>query len=241
MRLTRAARRIAADLIAHALLDNGFRPHHDTTFPLADGTYGDHEGPALSLLLLGDSLAASLGTSAARETLGAQCATTLSRATSRPVRLRVLARPGTTTGLMRHQLRRALRHSHPPGIALIIVGGNDVVAGTPLRRAARELARQVTQLRRAGWHVLVGTCWDMGDVPAVRRRLRTPLSRRSRRLARLQAAAVRSAGAVAIPLRDPRYGTQPELFAPDRIHLSSHGNALHLRALAGSLTGAADR
>ncbi|TXS54202.1 GDSL-type esterase/lipase family protein [Streptomyces sp. t39] len=236
-RLTRAGRRIAADLIARALVSNGFRPHRHTAFPHADGTYGDHDGPPLSLLLLGDSIAASLGTSAVQETLGAQCATTLSRATGRPVHLRVLARPGTTTGFMKHQLRRALRHPHPPGVALIIVGGNDIVAGTPLRRAAKDLARHVTRLRHAGWHVLVGTCWDVGDVPAVRRRLRTALSRRSRRLEHLQTTAARRAGAVAVPLRDPRHGTQPELFAADRIHPSAHGNALHLQALAAALTG----
>ncbi|MBX9420861.1 SGNH/GDSL hydrolase family protein [Streptomyces lateritius] len=237
-RLTSATRRIAADLIARALVSNGFRPQHHTTFPIADGTYGDHEGPALSLLILGDSIAASLGTSTVDETLGAQCAATLSHATSRPVHLRVLARPGTTTGFMKHQLRKALRHPHPPGIALIIVGGNDIVAGTPLRLAAKNLAHHVTQLRQAGWHVLVGTCWDVGHVPAVRHWLRTPLSRRSRRLEHLQTTAVRRAGAVAIPLRDPRHSTQPELFAADRIHPSAHGNALHLQALTGALTGA---
>ncbi|WP_051845714.1 SGNH/GDSL hydrolase family protein [Streptomyces globisporus] len=236
-RLTSATRRIAAELIARALLNNGFRPHHHTTFPLADGTYGNHDdGPALSLLLLGDSIAASLGTTHVHETLGAQCATTLSHATSRPVHLRVLARPGTTTGFMKHQLRKALRHPHPPGIALIIVGGNDIVAGTPLRRAAKNLAHHVTQLRQAGWHVLVGTCWDVGAVPAIRHWLRIPLSRRSRRLEHLQTTAVRQAGAVAIPLRDPRHSTQPELFAADRIHPSAHGHALHLQALTDALT-----
>ncbi|MFD3333856.1 GDSL-type esterase/lipase family protein [Streptomyces sp. NPDC058700] len=235
-RLTRATRRIAADLIARALLSNGFRPHHRTTFPIADGSYGNHDGPALSLLILGDSIAASLGTSAVHETLGAQCAATLSHATRRPVHLRVLARPGTTTGFMKHQLRRALRHPHPPGIALIIVGGNDIVAGTPLRYAAKNLAQHVTRLRQAGWHVLVGTCWDVGHVPAVRRWLRTPLSRRSRRLERLQTAAARQAGAVAIPLRDPRYSTEAKLFAADRIHPSAHGHALQVQVLAGALT-----
>ncbi|MEV4192418.1 SGNH/GDSL hydrolase family protein [Streptomyces toxytricini] len=235
-RLTRAARRIAADLIARALVSNGFRPQHHTTFPLANGTYGDHEGPALSLLVLGDSIAASVGTSTVEETLGAQCAATLSHATSRPVRLQVLARPGTTTGFMKHQLRKALRHPHPAGVALIIVGGNDVVAGTPLRLAAKKLAHHVAQLRQAGWHVLVGTCWDVGHVPAVRHWLRTPLSRRSRRLEHLQTTAVRRAGAVAIPLRDPRHSTQPDLFAADRIHPSAHGHALHLQAIATALT-----
>ncbi|CAM5346407.1 MULTISPECIES: SGNH/GDSL hydrolase family protein [Streptomyces] len=234
-RLTGATRRIAADLIARALVSNGFRPHHHTTFPIADGTYGSHESPGLSLLVLGDSIAASLGTSTVDETLGAQCAAALSRATGRPVRLRVLARPGATTGIMKYQVRKALRHPHPPGIALIIVGSNDIVAGTPLRLAARTLAHHVTRLRQAGWHVLVGTCWDVGHVPAVRHWLRTPLSRRSRRLEHLQTTAAQQAGAVAIPLRDPRHRTHPELFAVDRIHPSAHGHALHLQALTGAL------
>ncbi|WP_420167334.1 GDSL-type esterase/lipase family protein [Streptomyces violaceoruber] len=235
-RLSSTTRRIAADLIARALVSNGFRPHHHTTFPLADGTYGNHGSPGLSLLVLGDSIAASLGTTAADETLGAQCAAALSRATGRAVHLRVLARPGATTGVMKYQVRHALRLPHPPGIALIIVGSNDIVAGIPLRLAAKTLAHHVTRLRRAGWHVLVGTCWDVGRVPAVRHWLRTPLSRRSRRLERLQTTAARQAGAVAIPLRDPRHGTRPELFAVDHIHPSARGHALHLQALAGALT-----
>ncbi|MFI1186062.1 GDSL-type esterase/lipase family protein [Streptomyces californicus] len=238
-RLAGATRRIAAGLIARALVSNGFRPHHHTTFPLADGVYGNHGSRGISLLVLGDSIAASLGTSAAEETLGAQCAAVLSRATGRTVHLRVLARPGATTGIMKHQVRQALRHSRPPGIALIVVGSNDIVAGVPLSLAARALAHHVTRLRRAGWHVLVGTCWDVGRVPAVRHWLRTPLSRRSRRLERLQTTAARRAGAVAVPLRDPRHGTRPELFAVDRIHPSAHGHALHLQALAGALTDTA--
>ncbi|MFF5338268.1 GDSL-type esterase/lipase family protein [Streptomyces sp. NPDC013181] len=234
-RLTGTVRRVAADLIARAVLGNGFRPRHHTAFPLADGLYGGPAGPELALLVLGDSIAASVGASTAEETLGARCAAHLGRAARRPVRLRVLARPGTTTGFMKHQVRRALRHPQPPGIALIIVGGNDIVAGTPLGFAVYALLRHVTQLRGAGWHVLVGTCWDVGDVPAVRHRLRRALSRRSRRLERLQTAAARRAGAVVVPLRDPRHGSRPDLFAADRVHPSALGNALHLEALTAAL------
>ncbi|CAM5417117.1 hypothetical protein SBADM41S_01802 [Streptomyces badius] len=217
-------------------MSNGFRPHHHTTFPIADGTYGSHESPGLSLLVLGDSIAASLGTSTVDETLGAQCAAALSRATGRPVRLRVLARPGATTGIMKYQVRKALRHPHPPGIALIIVGSNDIVAGTPppARCEDPRPPRHATppgRLACPGRNLL-----DVGHVPAVRHWVAAPpSSRRSRRLEHLQTTAAQQAGAVAIPLRDPRHRTHPELFAVDRIHPSAHGHALHLQALTGAL------
>ncbi|WP_190132937.1 GDSL-type esterase/lipase family protein [Streptomyces mashuensis] len=203
------------------------RPTSPSAFrvPRPDGRYGPEEGEALSLLLLGDSLAAGVGVRSCEETTGAQLATALVQATGRPVNLRVGARPGATTRSVRTQSYDATG----PGLAVVIVGGNDVLLPVRLSRSARRLGALVTRLRHDGWAVAAVTCPDYAAATGVRPWIHTTAARRSRRLARLQQEAAQDAGAHVIPLSADIFLRNPaDMFSEDGCHPSARGYAAQI-------------
>ncbi|EPH46080.1 SGNH/GDSL hydrolase family protein [Streptomyces aurantiacus] len=185
----------------------------------------------LRMVLLGDSLALSVGCSAPGATVGATLAESVVRECRRPVRLEVHARLGTDSRTLHAQVTTVLRGD--PGLALISVGGNDALAPGGLRACARRLARQIARLRAGGWQTGVGTCPQLGGLPALRPFVRGWAGRRGHRLARLQTVAALRAGAHTVNLLDPRFlDPAPELMHDDGFHPSGHGYALYLRRLA---------
>ncbi|MCM3926418.1 SGNH/GDSL hydrolase family protein, partial [Frankia sp. AiPs1] len=134
-----------------------------------------------------------------------------------------------------------------PDLAVISIGVNDIRNRTSPAAAARHLAGAVTDLRRGGAHVIVGTTPDLSVISAVRPPLREVLWLLGLLLERAQTPAVAAAGGTPVTLRTAvsrRFGADPTLFAPDGLHASARGNALigaHLLAayrLAAPLTGA---
>ncbi|MBO9626152.1 MAG: dihydrofolate reductase, partial [Microbacterium sp.] len=84
------------------------------------------DGRPVELLLLGDSLAAGLGAETRKQTLGGRLAKALAGRMRRPVRLRTAAVVGSESPDLDAQLA-ALPADYRPHVAVIVIGGNDVV------------------------------------------------------------------------------------------------------------------
>jgi lysophospholipase L1-like esterase len=210
--------------------------------PAADGVYGEGSGEPLTLMLMGDSLAAGIGADQPGQTPGALLAAGLARAVGRPVRLQTVARGGTRTRDLPAQLDEA--RAADPAAVVIVSGANDItrllLPGRP--DLIKPLRAVVAELVSAGAAVLVATCPDVSTVPLLRQPLRALAGRASRAVARAQAAAALAEGASAVSLGDvigPAMRERPaELFAADHFHPSAAGYALAAQALLPSLLAA---
>ena len=207
----------------------------------ADRTYKRRYGETVDLLLLGDSIAAGLGADRPKHTLGGQLARRLARRTGRAVRLYTAARVGAETGMLRAQLA-SLPAGYRPDVAVIVVGGNDVIHRIRVAESRRGLVESVGALRDRGVEVVVGTCPDLGALRPVPQPLRAIGSRASRQLAAVQREAVTGLGGRAVSLADvvgPFFLAQPDtMFAVDRFHPSSAGYRRTAKALLPSVLAA---
>ncbi|MEU7756110.1 SGNH/GDSL hydrolase family protein [Micromonospora sp. NPDC049101] len=209
--------------------------------PRCDGIYGaKFPGPALTMVVLGDSSAAGYGVHRRRETPGALLATGLSRRLHRPVQLHRFAVVGAISSALRHQVEAALECR--PDIAVILIGGNDITNRTPRGLAVRYLVEAVRTLRAAGCEVVVGTCPDLGAIRPIQPPLRWLAHRWSRQLAAAQTVAVVEAGGWTVSLGDllgPRFVAEPtRMFAWDRFHPSAEGYAMAAAALLPTMLSA---
>ncbi|MGW0216190.1 SGNH/GDSL hydrolase family protein [Micromonospora chokoriensis] len=209
--------------------------------PRCDGMYGaKFPGPALTMVVLGDSSAAGYGVHRRRETPGALLANGLSRRLHRPVRLHRFAVVGAISAALRHQVEAALECR--PDIAVILIGGNDITNRTPRGLAVRYLVEAVHTLRDAGCEVVVGTCPDLGAIRPIQPPLRWLAHRWSRQLAAAQTVAVVEAGGWTVSLGDllgPRFTAEPtRMFAWDRFHPSAEGYAMAAAALLPTMLSA---
>jgi lysophospholipase L1-like esterase len=118
---------------------------------------------------------------------------------------------------------------------VMMIGANDVTALNGISQSAHRLGAAVRKLRTHGTVVIVGTCPDLGVITAIPQPLRSLAHARTSQLARAQAAAVRAAGGVPVPLAHllaPQFRATPELmFSPDGFHPSPAAYALAARAL----------
>ncbi|MEH0933909.1 SGNH/GDSL hydrolase family protein [Micromonospora sp. CPCC 205543] len=209
--------------------------------PRCDGVYGPKlPGRPLTMVVLGDSSAASYGVHRRRETLGALLATGLSRRLHRPVRVRRFAVVGSLSAGLKPQVESALECD--PDVAVILIGGNDVTNRTPPGLAVRYLVDAVLALRAAGCEVVVGTCPDLGAIQPIQPPLRWLARRWSRQLAAAQTVAVVEAGGWTVSLGDmlgPRFAAEPtRMFAWDRFHPSAEGYAVAAAALLPTVLSA---
>lgn len=194
--------------------------------PLADRVYRPAYGEPIRLLLAGDSLAASLGAANPKSTVGARLAKGLAKHSFHAVDLRTVAVVGSTAGELGSQLD-TLPPGYVPDIAVIVVGGNDIMQRVPQGESVAALKRAVERLRAQGAEVVVGTCPDMDILLTVPQPLRSMVGRASRHLASAQYKAVLAAGGRPVELgravkplflADPAY-----MFAADHVHPSSLG------------------
>lgn len=102
-------------------------------------------GPALHLLVLGDSSAAGVGVALQSQALAEPLARQLAQATGRRVHWRLLARSGATTS----QLLTMLRDAGPlqAELAVVVSGVNDVVDQVPSHHAVRSREALADELR----------------------------------------------------------------------------------------------
>lgn len=209
--------------------------------PRATGAFrADLDGTPLKLAMLGDSLAVGVGADAPAETVGAILATDLAELAGRPVTLFNVAVTGAESRDLATQLADLVALSAHPDVAVIIVGGNDVMHRNSIASAVRHLYRVVLTLRHAGTRVVVATCPDMGTVRALAQPLRYLAHRVSRSLATAQTLIVLRAGGRPVPLGStlgPLFRHKPALmFSTDHFHPSALGYARAAAVLLPSVS-----
>ncbi|MGW5850956.1 GDSL-type esterase/lipase family protein [Streptomyces sp. NPDC055254] len=192
-------------------------------------------------MLLGDSSAVTVGVLGRCETNGFRLAQALVSRLGCAVEVTVSARAGVTTAGMARQVA-AVTSRAERGVALILVGGNDVMLPLGLRRPAARLGRYVQELRAAGWQVVVGSGADIGAAPALRHGVRSLAGFRSRLLARRQAEAALSAGAMVVSLSMDVLRQHPaRLYCEDAFHPNAEGYLMYVRRVMVAVEEAARR
>lgn len=213
--------------------------------PRADGIYTPGGGPVerwhrgmtvdLHLMIFGDSTATGYGCTSAEEVPGVLIARGLAERTGKRIRLSTKAIVGATSKGVAGQVDAMFVAGPPPDAAVMMIGANDVTALNGISQSAQRLALSVRKLRARGALVIVGTCPDLGVISAIPQPLRSLAHARTSQLARAQAAAVRGAGGVPVPLAHllaPQFRATPErMFSADGYHPSPTAYALAADAL----------
>jgi lysophospholipase L1-like esterase len=219
------------------------------TPPRADGVYRPGGGPAerwhrgmpvdLHLMIFGDSTATGYGCMSAEEVPGVLIARRFAEQTGKRIRLSTKAIVGATSKGVCGQVDAMFVAGPPPDAAVLMIGANDVTALNGISQSAQRLGTAVRKLRTRGAVVIVGTCPDLGVITAIPQPLRSLAHARTSQLARAQAASVRAAGGVPVPLAHllaPQFRATPELmFSADGFHPSPAAYALAARALLVTL------
>lgn len=205
----------------------------------ADGVYTRGGGPVerwqrglsvdLHLMVFGDSTAAGYGCVNTDDLPGVLIARRLAEQTGQRIRLSTKAIVGATSKGVAGQVDAMFVAGAPPDAAVILIGANDITALNGVSPSAQRLGLTVHKLRSRGAAVVVGTCPDFGLVTSIPQPLRSLARTRGLQLARAQAAAVRAAGGVPVPLAHllaPKFRAMPELmFSADQYHPSAAGYA----------------
>jgi lysophospholipase L1-like esterase len=197
-------------------------PHANDTTWAADGV--SRTRPPIRIALLGDSTAAGYGVYRDRDTPGVRLAIGISEAARRPVHLTNVAVVGAESADLAVQIDALARRR--PELAVIMIGANDVTAGSKPSVAVPFLEDAVSRLRALGAEVVVGTCPDLGTIRPLAQPLRAYARRKSRNMAREQTVAVVRAGGRTVSLGDllgPLFMTHLEFFSEDRFHPSAAG------------------
>ncbi len=198
----------------------------DVPPPDATGWYGGgRPGPAIKIVLLGDSSAAGYGVERVEETPGALLASGAAERADRRVYLRAFAKVGARSSDLGGQLDRVLPIE--PDVAVVLIGANDVTHRVTPAASVGHLADAVRRLREAGVAVVVGTCPDLGTVKPIPAPLKQVARTWSRRMAAAQTIAVLEGGGRTVSLGSvlgPEFAAAPALmFGPDRFHPSAAG------------------
>ncbi len=198
--------------------------------PRIDGLHGDGTGPAIRLLMAGDSTAAGFAVDQAEQTPGVMIARGVSAAAERPVRLRCTAVPGATSAHLAAQLEHARADEEDTrfDLAVIFIGANDVIRRVRPGNAVAQLREATHRLISRGTSVVVATCPDLGTVRPIGWPLRSVARRASRQLAAAQTIAVTEAGGRTVSLSDlltDDFVADPAMFGPDLFHPSARGYA----------------
>lgn len=212
--------------------------------PEDSGRYGEGDGDAHRIALLGDSTARGVAAGSRHRTLGGVTARTVAWASGRPVDLVNVAINHSTSEALSGQIDTLITRMPHPHLAIIVVGPNDITHRVPVRTSARCLTDAVTRLRATGAEVIVCTCPDLGTVRPIREPLRTFARLASRRLARAQTVAALEAGARTISLVNllgAPFRTRPDLyFSADNFHPSARGYVRAAATIAPSVLDALD-
>lgn len=199
--------------------------------PPVEGSFGAVGGPALELVMVGDSTAAGVGASDTAGTVGGQLAAAISGETRR-VQLSSVAVSGSRAADLGPQVSRALLGS--PDLAVILIGANDATHVTGLDSVRRNVAEAVRRLRAAGVRVVLGACPDMGAARALPQPLRLVVAWQGRRVAAGELTEGRNAGAVVVDIGRETGGAMradTDTLASDDFHPSDRGYRLWARAL----------
>ncbi|UWP92632.1 SGNH/GDSL hydrolase family protein [Aliiroseovarius crassostreae] len=175
------------------------------------GVFG--QGPALNLLLTGDSSAAGVGAPTQHQALSGQLAQALG--VSYTVHWHLIARTGNTT-----RSTLPLLKSQTPeyvDVALVVLGVNDITTQTPLRNLLRCRAELYRHLRE-DWgakRVIVAGIPPLGAFPLLPQPLRWFLGLQARRFDRALAQQAAELRVDYMPFDVPM---TPEMWAEDGFH-----------------------
>jgi lysophospholipase L1-like esterase len=192
----------------------------------------------IKLAILGDSIAYGQGAADPADTVGPRLAAELTAAGSR-TELRVFAVPGAQSEALAFQVGRATTWG--AGLAVIIIGANDLTHFVPPDRAAAQLGAAVRSLRTSGAAVVVAPAPDLSAVPWVPPQMRALVRAGSARLRQAQTTAALAEGARIAAVDGEvtaAFATDTALFSADRFHPSSAGYALIARAIAPAVLAA---
>jgi len=220
--------------------------------PRADGVYTRGGGPPgrwqrdtpvdVHIMIFGDSTATGYGCEDAEEVPGVRVARGLAERTGKRIRLSTKAIVGATSKGLCGQVDAMFVAGAPPDIAVMMLGANDVTALNGINQSAQRLGLAVRRLRDRGAAVIVGTCPDLGFISAIPQPLRSVARERCAQLARAQAASVRAAGGVPVPLARLMEGQFRTLghamFSADGFHPSAAAYAHAADALLAAVCGA---
>lgn len=194
-----------------------------------DGMRGS--GPPLRLLIVGDSASAGVGAATQDEALSGRLAEEL--ASTFRVEWMLIARSGATTaGTARHLARRSPEDCRAFDVAVVSLGGNDVMSGRPMSRWLIDMEHVVTLLRDrfAVRRVLVSGLPPIHSFTALPQPLRWHLGRAARLFDRALADWVaRQPDCAHVPLDRP--GSE-KLMGPDGLHPGPQAFRLWAEALA---------
>lgn len=215
--------------------------YFDGRVPDPSGWYGrGRPGPAIKMVLLGDSSAAGYGVHSVEETPGALIASGLAWHADRRAHLQVFCKVGAQSADLAGQVDIALGTG--PDAAVIMIGANDVTHRVLPSVSVRHLVEAVQRLHDADVAVIVGTCPDLGTVRPIPQPLRAVARAWSRRLAAAQTIAVVEAGGRTVSLGSvlgPEFAAAPALFfGPDKFHPSAAGYRSMASVLVPSLLAA---
>jgi lysophospholipase L1-like esterase len=193
----------------------------------------------LAFAVLGDSIAYGQGAARAADTVGARLAAELVTADI-ATDLRIFAVPGARSQALAGQARSAA--TWQPGLALIIIGANDLTHFVPPEQAAAQLGDACRTLRAAGAEVVVAPAPDLSVVPWVPPQARLVVRAASATLRQAQTRAAVAAGARVADLEAgsaAAFASDASMFSADRFHPSSAGYAVIATALAPTVRAAA--
>ncbi|MCQ9164245.1 SGNH/GDSL hydrolase family protein [Arthrobacter sp. STN4] len=211
----------------------------------ATGYFGRHDDgrEPLRLALLGDSLAVGYGAAVPEGSVGYMLADGLAAATGRPVTLDNVALIGATSEDLVLQVAALDARGLRPDVAVIIVGGNDILHLRNFSRSLAALAETVRALRRRGSQVVLASCPDLGTVSVFLQPLRFSAHWMSLMLATGQTIVVLRNGGRTVSLADllgPIFRRKPkQMFSTDRLHPSAHGYAQAAMVMLPSVVAAA--
>ena len=185
----------------------------------------------LRLAVLGDSIAYGVGADHLSHTLAQRLTSAL---TSRGVDVepRVFAAPGARSADLARQVARAL--TWQPGLAVTVIGANDLTHLVPPDQASHALRHAVRRLRELGAEVVVAPAPDLSIVPHVPPAFRATVAAASRVLREAQVRVTREEGGRVADEdgeTSAAFRRDRSLFSTDRFHPSSAG----YEVIAGSL------
>jgi lysophospholipase L1-like esterase len=191
-----------------------------------NGSFGADTLPETRIALLGDSTITGAGLESCGDLWSHQVARRL--ACDRRVRLVSLAVGGSRArDVLALQLPQALEID--ADLAVISVGANDAMHGTPMRKVEADLDATVGAFGDAGVGVVLAGVCDLGNIPRLLFPLRLLASRQSRAVDRVHArVANRHRHVVKVPIaeRCDEFFRSADAFSPDLFHPNRAGHAV---------------
>ncbi|MFI0357516.1 SGNH/GDSL hydrolase family protein [Actinomadura sp. 9N407] len=189
-------------------------------------------GPALRLIVIGESTAAGVGAVRHTEALPGFLAGALRERLRRSVAWSVTGRNGATARRVVTDLVPALNGASPD-LVVLTVGINDLIRRRPLKTWTADLTELVASLRgRYGdAELLVAGMPPVHRFPALPQPLRRVMGGRARAMDRIMREVAAANGAIHVPM-DPGMADDSRLFASDGLHPSPDGYRLWAHGLA---------